>query len=115
MGAARGGVEDAAVQRLHVGAAGVHAADDVVTGAEGASGAGHDHGAHVAIAAGGRDPVGQAVHHLLAQRVEPIGAVERDRQDAVGELPPQPPDLGVSHVTGQPTLPLQLCDCAGPR
>ena len=61
--------------RLHVGA-----------GAEGAARAGHDDDAHALILGGAGDRGGPARQQLRAERVHPLGAVERDRRDAVVHL-----------------------------
>ena len=78
------GVEGAEASERPLGAA--HLGLEVEAGAEGPAGAGeHDH-AHLAVAVGLQQVLGQRLQHRARDRVHPLGGVERDGRDVVGDF-----------------------------
>ena len=68
---------------------------EVGAGAEPAPSPGHDDRPHVVVRVGAVERVDELVHHLVGERVEPVGAIEGDGGDAVGHVEG---DLGVLHA-----------------
>ena len=78
---------------------GLTAAAEVGAGAESAAGAGDDHGVDVVVGVGAVEGLHQLAAHLPGPRVQAVGAVEGDREDAPIELVD---DLLEAHVARQP-------------
>ena len=70
------------------------AGPQVGAGAEAAAAPGHDHRTDVVVGVGTIERVDQLLVHAVREHVEPIGSVERDREDAFVDLVT---DLGVVH------------------
>ena len=59
---------------------------EVGAGAEAAARAGDDDGAHVVVGVGQVEGLDQLAHHRGGEGVEPVGPVQRDRHDVVGDV-----------------------------
>ena len=64
---------------------GLAAGGEIGAGAVAATGAGHDDRAHVVVGVGLVEGLDQLAAHRRRPRVQPLGAVERDREDALVE------------------------------
>jgi len=66
---------------------GLAAAREIRSGAEAAAGAGDDDRADLVVNVGAVEGLDQLARHRLRPRVETLGTVQRDRENALGELP----------------------------